>query len=126
MAKKETKEQRTADGGDYHRAEAEESPWMKHGKLALIAGGVIIFLVLVTKGGRNKESGYSYAEECVDNLMVGVSQDCGIAIFGYDCDGTLDCQVAHNNIYCAKCGCDNELIGELFEDLPEECESYFE
>lgn len=115
----------------YHREDdgydaRTTAPWWKTQKAAWAAAAVLA-LILVSKkmSGGGGDSGYSFAEECVQNMMRGVSMECGAAIFGYDCDGTLDCQVAHNNIYCAKCGCDNELIGELFEDLPEECESYF-
>jgi len=120
----------TSRSSSRHNSSAPHSvPWWQTqpGKIGLIGAGVVLVLFLTRKAfGGHGAASYSYAEVCIDNLMRGVSASCGAAIFGYDCDGTLDCQVAHNNIYCAKCGCDNNLVGKLFEDLPEECESYFQ
>lgn len=91
----------------------------------MCVAALVVMGMALKKMGSDEGASYSFEEECRSNLMIGVSQDCGAAIFGYDCDGTIDCQVAHNNIYCAKCGCNNELVGQLFEDLPDECVSYF-
>lgn len=101
----------------------------KHGRIVLIGTGALLLLlvtVLCVKLFGDKHS-YSFARECRSDTTVAVSMECGASIMGFDCDGTLDCQVTHNNIYCAKCSCNNNQnneIEELFEDVPEECEGY--
>ena len=121
--------QEEGDNDGYYQSSKTTTPWWKtkNGVIGLSAAGVVILIVFSKSvGRRNRGSSYSFEEECQTNLMTSVSADCGAAIFdGDDCDGTLDCQVAHNHIYCAKCGCNNELIGQLFEDLPSECADYF-